>query len=159
GEAPGPDLPNPMPDEPTTVPGDAPTDLPGMPPAMPAQLDAIGDSTTGIVEEGTDTSEAPAPEMETFYTFTWGKRPARQGGRPQGARRSDEAPRKAEGGQPRRGKSDGKPGGKPGGKPQGRRGPKPDDKPQSFAAKPARAEKKIDPDNPFAAALQGFKPS
>lgn len=164
GDAPGPDLPDPMPDEPKTVPGGTPSDVPPMPPTAPAQLDAIGDSTTGIVEEGDASAEgatpeasdtaAAAPEMETFYTFTWGRRPARQGGRPQGGRR-DDAPRRAEGGQPRRGKSDGKPGGKP----QGKRGPKSDDRPQSFAAKPARAEKKIDPDNPFAAALQGFKPS
>jgi ATP-dependent RNA helicase SUPV3L1/SUV3 len=80
------------------------------------------------------TLEAPntGPEMEVFYTFTWGGRPGRQ--RPQG----DARPR-----------SKGKPKGK--GKPQGDR-----NKPQSFSAKPKK-EKKIDPDNPFAAALAGFK--
>jgi len=81
------------------------------------------------------TLEAPdtGPEMEVFYTFTWGGRAARPA-RPQGDNRP-------------RGK--GKPKGK--GKPQGGT-----NKPQSFQAKPKR-EKQIDPDNPFAAALAGFK--
>ena len=74
------------------------------------------------------------PEMEVFYTFTWGGRAARPA-RPQGDARP-------------RGK--GKPKGK--GKPQGGAS----NKPQSFQAKPKR-EKQIDPDNPFAAALAGFK--
>ncbi|HEV8034777.1 MAG TPA: disulfide oxidoreductase, partial [Yoonia sp.] len=85
-------------------------------------------------------AEAPAeatpdtgPEMEVFYTFTWGGRAARPA-RPQGDARP-------------RGK--GKPKGKA--KPQGG-----GNKPQTFQAKPKR-EKQIDPDNPFAAALAGFK--
>ncbi len=78
------------------------------------------------------TLEAPeaAPETEVFYVFTWGGRAPRQNKRPQGDRP----------------KGRGKPKGK------GPRG----DKPQKFSAKP-KAEKKIDPDNPFAAALSGFK--
>jgi ATP-dependent RNA helicase SUPV3L1/SUV3 len=73
-------------------------------------------------------------EMEVFYTFTWGGRAPRQNQRPQGNK-------------PPRGK----------GKPKGKGGPKPDrNKPQSFSAKPKK-EKAIDPDNPFAAALAGFK--
>ncbi len=80
-------------------------------------------------EETPDTG----PEMEVFYTFTWGGRAARPA-RPQGDARP-------------RGK--GKPKGK--GKPQGS-----SNKPQTFQAKPKR-EKQIDPDNPFAAALAGFK--
>ena len=85
--------------------------------------------------EAETAAEAPAeaaetgPEMEVFYTFAWGGRAQRQQ-RPQGER-------------PR---SKGKPKGK---------GPK-NTKPQSFSAKPKR-EKKVDPDNPFAAALAGFK--
>ncbi|MDO6590265.1 disulfide oxidoreductase [Loktanella sp. D2R18] len=79
-------------------------------------------------------AEEAAPEMEVFYTFTWGGRAARVA-RPQGDRP--------------RGKPKGKPKGK--GKPQGG-----GNKPQTFAAKPKR-EKQIDPDNPFAAALAGFK--
>ena len=81
------------------------------------------------------TLETPdtGPEIEVFYTFTWGGRAARPA-RPQGDARP-------------RGK--GKPKGR--GKPQGG-----GNKPQSFQAKPKR-EKQIDPDNPFAAALAGFK--
>ncbi|MEP1388564.1 MAG: helicase-related protein [Yoonia sp.] len=92
-----------------------------------------------------DASEAPAvseetteeaPEMEVFYTFTWGGRANtnRQGGRPQGR-----------GDKPR---GDNKPRGK--GKPKGKSGGRDSNKPQSFQAKP-RKEKAIDPDNPFAA--------
>mmetsp|Transcript_27337 Transcript_27337/g.50116 ORF Transcript_27337/g.50116 Transcript_27337/m.50116 type:complete len:935 (+) Transcript_27337:607-3411(+) len=82
-----------------------------------------------------------APETEVFYTFTWGRPAANQRGRgaPQGA---------------------GKPRGK--GKPQGKGGPKGARKPggnkgQNFSARPPKPEKKIDPDNPFAAALMGLK--
>jgi ATP-dependent RNA helicase SUPV3L1/SUV3 len=77
--------------------------------------------------------------MEVFFTFTWGGRPAgarRQGGKPQGQQ-----------GKPRR------EGGKGGPKGKGGKG---GNKPQSFEAKPRR-EKQIDPNNPFAAALSGFK--
>ncbi|MBB5722761.1 ATP-dependent RNA helicase SUPV3L1/SUV3 [Loktanella ponticola] len=88
--------------------------------------------------EGTVETPEAAPEMEAFYTFTWGGRAnnARQGGRPQQGR--DEKPR-----------SNDKPRGK--GKPRGKPGAGRDsNKPQSFQAKP-RKEKAIDPDNPFAA--------
>ncbi|SHG82863.1 ATP-dependent RNA helicase SUPV3L1/SUV3 [Cognatiyoonia sediminum] len=73
--------------------------------------------------------EPAEPEVEVFYTFTWGGRAQRQQ-RPQNDR----------------------PRGK--GKPKGK-GPK-SNKPQSFSSKP-KGEKKVDPDNPFAAALAGFK--
>ncbi|WP_106744731.1 helicase-related protein [Yoonia maritima] len=82
--------------------------------------------------EATAPAEEATPEMEVFYTFTWGGRAARP------ARPQSDRPR-----------GKGKPKGK--GKPQGG-----GNKPQSFAAKPKR-EKAIDPDNPFAAALAGFK--
>jgi ATP-dependent RNA helicase SUPV3L1/SUV3 len=75
-----------------------------------------------------------APEMELFYTFTWGGRAARP------ARPANDRPR-----------GNAKPKGKPKGKPQMQQ-----TKPDSFQAKPKR-EKQIDPDNPFAAALAGFK--
>ncbi|MDE0851695.1 hypothetical protein, partial [Yoonia sp.] len=85
-----------------------------------------------------------APEMEVFYTFTWGGRATttRQGGRPQQTQsdkpRGNDKPR-----------SNDKPRGK--GKPKGKPGAGRDNnKPQSFQAKP-RQEKAIDPDNPFAA--------
>jgi ATP-dependent RNA helicase SUPV3L1/SUV3 len=69
-------------------------------------------------------AEDAAPEMEVFYTFTWAGRAARANARPQR-------------------------GNKPKGK--GKRPPnKGGDQRQKFSAKP-KAEKKIDPDNPFAA--------
>ena len=66
-----------------------------------------------------------------FYTFTW--KPRSRSPRPD---------------QPRRAK------GKPT-KPKGRGKPEPKGA-RSFSAKPAKADK-IDPDNPFAAALMGLK--
>ena len=87
------------------------------------------------------------PEMEVFYTFTW----ARNAGRGRSAQ--------GRGRPPQQGKSQGKPGGKPrgkkpqGGKPRGERG----ERAKSYSAAPPRKEKKIDPDNPFAAALMGLK--
>jgi len=70
--------------------------------------------------------------MEVFYTFTWA--PKRHGG---GERR----------------KSQGK--GKPRGKPQGKRPPR--DGAKTYQSRPPKKEKKVDPDNPFAAALMGLK--
>lgn len=77
-------------------------------------------------------------EMEVFYTFTWARPPRRQIGEGQGAARGKGK------GQPSRGKKGSKPAGKGG-------------KAQNFSSKPARKEKAIDPDNPFAAALMGLK--
>jgi len=71
-------------------------------------------------------AEPTEPEMEAFYTFTWGGRADRK---PQQDNRRKPKP-----------KGKGKQGG---------------DQRQKFSAKP-KAEKKIDPDNPFAAALAGF---
>ncbi|MDD8023872.1 MAG: helicase-related protein [Paracoccaceae bacterium] len=112
-------------------------------------------------------AEAAAPEMEVFYTFTWAPRPrAPRGDRggERGGERPERGPRRegAEGGKRREGgdkprgdrkdnKFGGKPkgkGGKPGGKPEGQR---------QFEARPPKKDKPIDPDNPFAAALMGFK--
>ena len=95
--------------------------------------------------------ENAAPEIEVFYTFTWGRQ--RQQGRPRGRGRDGQqagGDGKA-GGKPRRGGD--KPRGK--GKPKG--GPRGDGKPKSYEARPPRKEKPIDPDNPFAAALMGLK--
>ncbi len=98
------------------------------------------------VEAETPTPAAPeakaedAPEMEVFYTFTWGgnRGNARPRGKPAG---QGDAPRGK--GKPQR---KGKPQGKDRGKPQGA---------QSYQARPPK-EKAIDPDNPFAAALMGL---
>ncbi|PRY94753.1 ATP-dependent RNA helicase SUPV3L1/SUV3 [Hasllibacter halocynthiae] len=94
---------------------------------------AVSDASTG--------SEAEAPaeaEREVFYTFTWaGSRPNRQGRRPQGQEKGRSQGRQAKGP-----KGKGAQGGKP----------------KTYAAAPDRRSKdRIDPDNPFAAALAGLK--
>ncbi|MEW9919486.1 helicase-related protein [Marimonas sp. MJW-29] len=80
-------------------------------------------------------------EMEVFYTFTWGRPP--RANQNQNQRRGADKPRG-------KGTPQGK--GKKGG-PRGDRG----NKPQQFTARPPKKEKRIDPDNPFAAALMGLK--
>lgn len=105
-----------------------------------------------------------------------GAAPAPDGRPEERARRSDRPreERQDRGPRPERdgGKGQGRPHGKPQGKPQGdrpERGDRPDrarpdaraNKPQTFEARPPKDDgraKKIDPDNPFAAALMGFKP-
>ena len=90
-----------------------------------------------MTEAPAEDAAAAEPEVEVFYTFTWGgNRPNREGG----------GRREGGGG-----------GGKPKGKPRGKGGPKGGGKPQNFSARPAKKEKAIDPDNPFAAALGGLK--
>ena len=100
--------------------------------AADAPAEAVEAEETAEVVEAAKADE-PA-EMEAFYTFTWGR--ARQ------QKHADSRPRK-QGGAPK-GKD------KPRGKPQG------GNKSQNFSARPPKAEKKIDPDNPFAAALMGL---
>ena len=88
--------------------------------------------------EADTTKPEEAPEPEVFYTFTWGgNRPARR--EVSGQKRP---PSKKQG--------------KPGQRAKGRR-PEGRDKPKNFSARPPKPEKKIDPDNPFAAALMGLK--
>lgn len=101
----------------------------------PAEADAVADVPAEV-------------ETEVFYTFRWA--PVRRnndranankpGQRPEHEGRSKSARKKQGGkaGQGPRGK------GKPDGKPQNKPNPKP--------------ERKVDPDNPFAMALSGFKP-
>ncbi|PIE10237.1 MAG: disulfide oxidoreductase [Rhodobacterales bacterium] len=120
---------------------------------VPAGTEVIAAEEPAPVETEAAPEETPAdaaaeagePEMETYWTFTWAGRGGnrqRGGGRPQGGREA-----RKEGGGPRKG-------GKPkGGKPRGKGAPKA----QSFSAKPAPKKDKIDPDNPFAAALAGLK--
>ena len=130
----------------TAVMPEADKDVPADQPVM----DTAADAPAGAVVEGPQDGDVPemsetekpvgeaadatiAPETETFFTFTWGGNANRRQQRPQGE----------------------KPRGK--GKPKGK-GPKSGggNKPQSFQAKPKK-EEQIDPDNPFAAALAGFK--
>jgi ATP-dependent RNA helicase SUPV3L1/SUV3 len=112
------------------------------------------------------------PEMEAFYTFTWapkprsrperggerGPRPERKDGeapraprgdRPQGDRPQGDRPRRE--GQGDRPKHDRPKGDRPKGDFKGK--PNRDDRQKSYEARPPRAEKPIDPDNPFAALL------
>lgn len=114
-----------------------------------ASDEAPAEAAETPAEAPAETTEAPAeetgPEMEVFFTFTWARQ-QRQNNRQGGNRRN-------EGGGDRRKQGGGK--GKPGGKP-GRKGGN-DHKPKSWASKPAKKEKQIDPDNPFAAALMGLK--
>ncbi|MFV0512414.1 MAG: helicase-related protein [Jhaorihella sp.] len=120
--------------------------------------EAPGGATDAQEASGPDAaavSAGPAPqtepETEIYYTFTWARSARGTGGRGRPAR--DDTAR----GKPQnRGKRRGDKGA---GKAVGR---KPGDRPQdkgakSYSARPPRQEKKIDPDNPFAAALMGLK--
>lgn len=109
----------------------------------PAVVDTPAEAEVDAPAAPTEATDTEAPvaevEMEVFYTFTWSRaprantRPARTGDKP----------------------SSGK--GKPKGKPRGANKGARDDKAKSFSARPTKPEKKIDPDNPFAAALMGLK--
>ncbi|WP_284165542.1 helicase-related protein [Frigidibacter sp. SD6-1] len=121
-------------------------------------------------------------EMEVFYTFTWAPKPRprpdrgprRDHGqpraegdaqvgerrdrrpRPEGAPREkrDDRPQGERGERKERRDHKGGPGGGPKGKPgRDRR----EDQPRQFEAKAPRREARIDPDNPFAAALMGLR--
>ncbi|MDD7969511.1 helicase-related protein [Roseinatronobacter alkalisoli] len=88
-------------------------------------------------------AEAPEEQHEVFYTFTWAPRPRRDARaparKPQQDGRNDQ--RKSQGQKPK------------GGKPKGK---KPENKPRDYSAGPRKSDR-IDPDNPFAAALMGLK--
>ncbi|XHY13485.1 hypothetical protein NeNHUV3_07450 [Nereida sp. NH-UV-3] len=103
------------------------------------QNDAPGDAvqaTDALAEE----TAPEAPEMEVFYTFAWGGRAAaKQGGR--GGDRNGGQNRNAN-----KARKGGKPNAGKGGDKQ---------RAQKFSAKPEK-KAKIDPDNPFAAALMGL---
>ncbi|MGH1329840.1 MAG: helicase-related protein [Paracoccaceae bacterium] len=117
-------------------------------------VEAPAEATDAPVEAAAEAAPETPAEIETFYTFTWGARPARGPRREGGNARADG---QKQGGN--RAKQGGKPNGKPGGKP-GSKGPRRDanaNKPKSFEARPPKREKPIDPDNPFAAALMGLK--
>ncbi|CUX83325.1 MAG: ATP-dependent RNA helicase SUPV3L1/SUV3 [Roseibaca calidilacus] len=124
---------------------------PAADPQAPAD-DASADAMPGDEGHAPAEAEAPAPAedaaadaLEVFYTFTWAPRPRRDS-RP--ARKPE-----GEGRGPRKGAKGGKPkgDGRKGGKGDGR---KPEREKQ---AAPAPKPQRIDPDNPFAAALAGFK--
>lgn len=121
------------------------------PEVAPAEVDAPAEASAEATESTEVAAEAPTsdpvsdePEVEVFFTFTWGRqRPASRG------------PRREQ----RQGQGKGKPRGKPQdgrGKPQGKKGGKPQGA-KTFSSRPPKKEKAIDPDNPFAAALMGLK--
>ncbi|MCC5955390.1 MAG: disulfide oxidoreductase [Natronohydrobacter sp.] len=124
---------------------------PDTPADAPAEPVAAGDTAT----EDAPVTEVPAEEvMDVYFTFTWAPRPRRDT-RPE--RKPDARPDAA---RPREKRSEGRndgdrrKGGKPKtGKPKDRK-PEPQ---REFSAAPARKSDKIDPDNPFAAALMGLK--
>ncbi|MDD9718210.1 helicase-related protein [Dinoroseobacter sp. PD6] len=136
------------PEAPTEDPVEAPTETPETPPAE------IPDATAEPAEPGAAeavgdvVAEKAEPEVEVFYTFRWSPRPRR--GEARGRRQGAES-----GGRPNA-KTGGKPGGKPRGKgkPGGR--PARETGPKTYQSRPERKDK-IDPDNPFAAALMGLK--
>ena len=124
--------------------------------AKEAEAEKQADTGAETGEEiGKDSSEATAkaageePEIEVFYTFTWrAKRPHVRRARSDGesGQRADARPQ-GKGGKRRK---PGKPGAKR---------PRDDMKPKVYKAGPeaGKREKKIDPDNPFAAALMALK--
>ena len=120
-----------------------------------AGADAGATPPAGEVPDAAAAAEGATAEqeIEVFYTFTWiGNRPARQvrGRGPRG----DAADAPGGG----RGAKGGRKGAPRGGK-DGQKGSRPprSDTPQTFAARPERKADRIDPDNPFAAALMGLK--
>ncbi len=104
----------------------------------PAEAPAEATESTEAVAEAPAADE---PEVEVFFTFTWGRQ-----------RQQSRGPRREQG------QGKGKPRGKPqdGRRPQGKKGGKPQGA-KSFSSRPPKKEKAIDPDNPFAAALMGLK--
>ena len=147
-------------------------------PEVPEAVDAPApEGEPMLAEEAADAaaetaalSEPAEAETEVFFTFTWGRqRPSNQGhrgrrdargggGEGQGQGQGRPQGKKGGGGKPRgdRGDRDGR-----GGKPQGKKGGGRDRDQQkgakTYTARPPRHEKKIDPDNPFAAALMGLR--
>ncbi|MFD1343463.1 helicase-related protein [Litorisediminicola beolgyonensis] len=126
--------------------GEAPIAEEPADPAEPDPIDAVSSEDTPV---GTaPDADIAGPETEVFYTFTWA---GTRGGQQRGRR----------GGAPGRGAPQG---GKPGAArgPKGAKGGKRPPKgkgasgPKSFESRPQKKDR-IDPDNPFAAALMGLK--
>ena len=121
---------------------------------VPAAEGEAAETTEAPVEAAEAPAEPEAPEIEVFFTFTWGGN-RRQGGKPRGERSERPRGKPADRGERSEKQGDRPRGPKKGGKPRG-------DKPRqqgakTFEARPPRKEKAIDPDNPFAAALMGLK--
>ncbi len=94
-------------------------------------------------------------EPEIFYTFTWAPKPrAPRGDRQQRGRRPEGAP--GEGGERREGKPRGERGGKFQKGKQGGKAKRDEQGGRNFESRPPKKDR-IDPDNPFAAALMGLR--
>jgi ATP-dependent RNA helicase SUPV3L1/SUV3 len=91
-------------------------------------------------------AEVAGPELEVYYTFTWAGLGRRREGGGKGRGRQG-------GGQDREGGGGGRQGK---GKPKGKRPPKNAPQNRNFESRPPKKDR-IDPDNPFAAALMGLK--
>ncbi|WP_417597613.1 helicase-related protein [Pararhodobacter oceanensis] len=155
-------------------------------PVAEAASETDAPAAAEATEAATAEAAAPAAEdMEVFYTFRWAPRPRHRArdGQGRGGQRRGAAPAEgeAQGERPRRdGERRGKPQGRGegGGKPQGERqgdrrgkGGKPGrrdggrdggrdnarQQPRKFQSGPDRKKDRIDPDNPFAAALMGLR--
>ena len=165
------------PEEAAPAPAEAAPDAPTEESAT-APTEAPSEATAEVA------AETPA-EMEVFFTFTWGRKPPSHQGRPNRGRGAAPQGQGAQAAQPQaegearaaRGERSGKPRGK--GKPQGgdrggdrnksqggdrnkgrdrnREGDKPQQGAKTYEARPPRAKDRIDPDNPFAAALMGLR--
>ena len=185
-ETPVPDLPPELPEPPSELPGgDVPPELGAQARAEAEEMEAVqteAAETEAAETEAADTEAAEtesaqaepavagtakaetaesqpaeartadsdaAGETEVFYTFTWAPRRAPRGerpkGRPQGA--------KGEGGKRR---SDAQGEGRREGKRPPKGKPEREARPKAFESRPPKKDR-IDPDNPFAAALMGFK--
>jgi ATP-dependent RNA helicase SUPV3L1/SUV3 len=162
------------PEEAAPAPAEAAPDAPTEESAT-APTEAPSEATAEVA------AETPA-EMEVFFTFTWGRKPPSHQGRPNRGRGAAPQGQGAQAAQPQaegeaRAERSGKPRGK--GKPQGgdrggdrnksqggdrnkgrdrnREGDKPQQGAKTYEARPPRAKDRIDPDNPFAAALMGLR--
>ncbi len=142
-EVPG-ETPSEVPDAPSEVP-DAPSEVPEIPVETPEPpIETPSPPPVEMPPEMGETAPAASsePEVEVFFTFTWGGN-RRNAQRPQGAGQARGKPGpKGQNGRPR----------KAGGKPHGPKG----QGAKTFQARPPKKDK-IDPDNPFAAALMGLK--
>ena len=113
------------------TPVDAPREPEAETPETPAPAAEEQAPTPEPAPEAQVETSAEGPETEVFYTFSWAARP--RGNKPQDSRKPKPKPKQAKKGKPRR-----------------------EDGPKTFSAKPKKSDK-IDPDNPFAAALMGLR--
>jgi len=140
-ETPAPTPPANVPEDAAQIPDEGIAPIAAEAAEMPKVDRNTPDQTADEVPQGTaPATDIAGPEMEVFYTFSWARKP-----------RSNAGPRRGGGDRPQ-----GK--GKPNkGKKGGARGNDRGGKAQNYSARPPKPEKKIDPDNPFAAALMGLK--